>query len=99
MLALCRKDLSGHYASWGLTHDYWRPCRVSFKFLFHPNPSARRVTDFLVKESITDKDLRTYLAYQQASMTSVSIVQNRITQLTSQEAYRNKFSGPIVRRV
>jgi len=98
MFALCRKDLSGHYESSGLTHDYWRPCRVSFKFLFHPNPSARRVTDFLVKESITDKDLWTYLASQQASMISVSIVQNRITQLASQEASRNEFFGPIVRR-
>jgi hypothetical protein len=99
MFALCRKDLSGHCENSGLARDYWRPCRVSFKFLFHPNPSARRVTDFLVKESITDKDLWTCLASQQASMISVSIVQNRITQLASQESYRNKFFDPIVRRV
>ncbi len=99
MFALCRKDLSGHYESSGLTHDYWRPCRVSFKFLFHPNPSARGVTDFLVKESMKNKDLWTYLASQQASMISFSIVQNRITQLASQEAYRNKLFEPKVRRV
>jgi len=97
MFALCREDLSGHCENSGLTRDYWRPCRVSFQFLFHPNSSARRVTDFLVKESITDKDLRTHLASQQASMISISILQNRITQLASQEAYRNKLFGPIVR--
>jgi hypothetical protein len=99
MFVLCRKDLPGHYRSSELAHDYWLPCRVSFKFLFHPKPSVERVTDFLVKECITDKDLWTHLAYQQASMISFLIVQTRVTQLTSQEAYRNKSSGPIVRRV
>ena len=99
MFALCRKDLSGHCENSGLTRDYWRPCRVSFKFLFHPNPSVKRVTDFLMKECITDKYLWTYLAYQQASIISFYIVQNRVTQFTSQKAYKNKSSGPIVRRV